>query len=64
MKSKSKTDLISQIQKIDLLEFTSRQIQKKSLPSSKKSELTKFIAEASSYIDDERDVLLIAIKVR
>ena len=63
-KLKRKIDLTSTINKIDLLEVALHQIKKSDSSAAKKSQYDKFARDALSYVKDERDVLLIAIKIR
>lgn len=64
MSKKSKQETITAIQKADALECDVEKIIKNSSDATKKLAFSKFIKKASDYIDDERDVLLIAIKIR
>lgn len=63
-KFKNKRDLINFLEKTDALEAFNHEVVKTSTSSTKKSTLNKFVAEASAYIDDQRQVLLIAVKLR
>lgn len=64
MSKPRKQDLINAINKADLLDAELEQIKKTTNPAIKKATLNKFIQAATAYIDDERDVLLIAVKIR
>ena len=64
MSKPRKPDLLNAINKADLLDAELEQIKKTANPALKKAALNKFIQAAAAYIDDERDVLLIAVKIR
>ena len=64
MRTKTKTDLNSVINKIDLLDFLTVGIDKKATDSTKKLTLKKFTDLAFIYVADQRDVVLIAVKLK
>ncbi len=64
MKKKSKQELIQQITKIDALQIVAADIARAESASSKRTKQNEFTAAAAAFIADERDVLLVAIKVR
>ena len=61
---KTKRDLVTLLNKVDLLEAITHEIQKTTSSLTKKSELSKFIQLASGYVAEERNVILIAVKLR
>lgn len=63
-KSKNKNELVSLISKLDLLEAVSYEILKAAPAYAKRQGFQEFAKVASEYIKDERQVLLIAVKIR
>jgi hypothetical protein len=61
---KSKQEIIATIQKADALECSIEEIDRTSSDQSKSQKLKAFTELASQYIKDQRDVILIAIKIR
>ena len=61
---KTKTELVTAIQRYDILNSELHLITKKNSSTNKKAALQRFLKRASEYVDDERDVVLIAIKVK
>ena len=62
MKIKTKSELTSRVNKIDLLDFIAVEINKFHSDTSKAIALRKFYELALAYIKDQRDVELIAVK--
>ena len=50
--------------KVEALEIAYHQIKKSDSASSKKVQYDKFASDASAYLKDEREVILIAVKIR
>lgn len=63
-KSKNKNELISLINKADLLEAVSFEIERTAPPYAKKLAFQKFSEVVNKYIADERPIVLIAGKSR
>ena len=61
---KSKQDIIATIQKADALECFIEEIDRTSSVQIKSQKLKAFTDLASQYIKDQRDVILVAIKIR
>ena len=64
MKKKTKQELQQQITKIDPLEIVVEEICRSESASAKRSKQNEFASKTATFIADERDVLLIAIKIR
>ena len=64
MRTRTKAELNSHISKIDLIDFVTIQIDKKSSDAAKKVALKKFTDLASTYVADIRNVELIAVKIK
>ena len=61
---KSKQDIIAVIQKADALECSIEEINRTSSDQTKNQKLKAFTEIASQYVKDQRDVILVAIKIR
>ena len=64
MKRVSKADVIKAINSVDILEIILEEISRSDIAANKQSQLRRFNAEVQKQINDERDVLLIAVKVK
>jgi hypothetical protein len=64
MKRVSKADAIKALNNVDTLEIIYEDISRKESATNKQSQLRRFSAEVQKQINDERDVLLIAVKVK
>ncbi len=62
--SKSKQDLQQLIAKADILRCFVEEISRKTQPGAKRLQEQTFSREARKFVDDERDVILIAVKLR
>jgi|GEM_PF-2057714 len=60
----SKADLIRQINKIDALEIVAELVIRAQPAPHRKVTISKFIKEIEKHIQDERDVLLISVKIK
>ena len=63
-KKTSKSELQKLIKDADVMEICVQQIKRDQSDSNKRTLLSDFIRDAQAQIKDERDVLLIAIKVK
>jgi len=61
---KTKKELVTAIQRYDILDSELHLITKKTSSSNKKAALQRYLQRATDYVDDERDVVLIAIRVK
>ena len=64
MKRVSKADVIKAINSVDALEIIFEEIRRSDTTPNKQSQLRRFNAEVQKQITDDRDVLLIAVKVK
>lgn len=64
MNKKSKQELLQQINKTESLEIIVTEINRAESASSKQSKQNEFANKAKEFVKDERDVLLIAIRVK
>lgn len=62
--SKSKQELQQLISKTDVLGVFVEEISQKSQDAAKRSQEQTFIREARKFVNEQRDVILIAVKVR
>lgn len=62
MKRVSKADAIKALNNVDALEIILEEISRSDTDANKQSQLRRFNAEVQKQMNDERDVLLIAIK--
>jgi hypothetical protein len=60
----SKTELIKELNKVEALEIILETIDRHESTSSKQSKVSKFQSTVQKQIKDERDVILISIKVK
>jgi len=63
-KSVSKSDAVRVINAADALEVLLQTIDRNEATSSKQTNLNRFINDVQKQVKDERDVILIAIKVK
>lgn len=63
-KKTSKSELQKLIKDADIMEICVQQIKRNQSDSNKRTLLSDFIRDAQAQIKDERDVLLISIKVK
>ena len=63
-KHRSHQELLNTIKKTDLMEAVSHIISRSTGSGTKKNEQRRFDQEITKMVSDERDVILIAIKVR
>jgi hypothetical protein len=61
---KSKQEIITTIQKADALECYTEEIDRTASDQSKSQKLKSFTNLASEYLKDQRDLILIVIKIR
>jgi len=61
---KTKQDIIATVQKADPLECSTEEIDRTSSDQSKSQKLKSFTNLASEYLKDQRDLILIIIKIR
>ena len=60
----SKKDLLRHLEKLDVMEIVIQAVDRSDSNSKKLSKLSEFQRAAKAQIDDERDVLLISVKVK
>ena len=63
-KSRTKQELLQIISKADILDFDLHVINRKDSASAKKTIENTFVSQARSAIGSQRDIILVAIKVR
>jgi len=64
MKRVSKADVIKALNNLDALEIILEEISRSDSAANKQSQLRRFNAEVQKQINDDRDVLLIAVRVK
>lgn len=62
--SKSKQELQQLLSKTDILAAFVEEISRKSQDAAKRSQEQTFVREVRKFVDEQRDVILIAVKVR
>ena len=60
----SKSDAVKAINDTDALEIVFEKISRSEQTSTKRSQLTRFTSEVQKQIQDERDVILISVKLK
>jgi hypothetical protein len=63
-KSASKSEAVRAINSADALEVLIENIDRNEATSSKQTKVNRFISDIQKQIKDERDVILIAVKVK
>ena len=63
-KSISKSEAVKAISNADALEVLLENIDRNETASSKQTKVSRFISDIQKQIKDERDVILIAVKVK
>ena len=63
-KPKTKQELIQAISKVDVLDLVVETIERKQPSSEKRSQETAFAKASQQFVNDQRDVILIALKIR
>jgi hypothetical protein len=64
MKRTSKAEAVKAINNVDALEVILEEISRTDTSTNKQSQLRRFSTEVQKQINDERDILLIAVKVK
>ena len=64
MSKKSKTEIVREIQKTDDLGCELELIPRSQSPAAKNQLLNRFMKQAAAYVNEARDVLLIAVKIK
>jgi hypothetical protein len=60
----SKPDLIREINKLDALQIIQESIQRSEPAPQRRSKIQRFIGSTQDLVDEERDVLFIAIQIK
>lgn len=63
-KSVSKSDAVKMINAVDALDVQIEVIARDESSPSKMTKINRFIAELNKHVKDERDVVLVSVKVR
>jgi hypothetical protein len=63
-KSVSKSDAVKLINSVDALDVQLEVIDRDETTPSKMTKINRFIAELNKHVKDERDVILVSVKVR
>jgi hypothetical protein len=63
-KSVSKSEAIKTINTIEALEVLLENIDRNELTSAKQTKVNRFLSDIQKQVKDERDVILIAVKVK
>lgn len=63
-KSVSKSDAVKLINSVDTLDIQLEVIDRDETMPSKMRKINRFIAEINKHVKDERDVILVSVKVR
>ena len=64
MKRISKAEAVKAINSVDALEIIFEEISRNDTNTNKQSQLRRFSAEVQKQVKDDRDILLIAVKVK
>jgi len=64
MKQVSKADLLRQISKADVLEVITELVQRSQPDPHRQAKISAFTKKAKEQVADDRDVLLISIKIK
>jgi hypothetical protein len=64
VKSVSKSDAVKLINSVDALDVQLEVIDRDETTPSKMTKINRFIAELNKHVKDERDVVLVSVKVR
>jgi len=63
-KSVSKSDTVKLIHSVDALDIQLEVIDRDETTPSKMTKINRFVAELNKHVKDERDVVLVSVKVR
>jgi hypothetical protein len=64
MKQLSKAELLRQLNKVDVLEVITELVQRSQPDPHRQAKISAFIKKAKEQVADDRDVLLISIKIK